>query len=128
MGNWSGVLAVGCGAAVGAWMRWGLGLLLNPLFGGLPLGTLAANLIGGFAMGAVLAWVQAVPELTVATRLFLTTGLLGGLTTFSAFSGEVFQMLQRQDWGWATGAVLLHVGGSLLMTFAGWTAVQAAMR
>jgi fluoride exporter len=117
--------AVGGGAAIGAWMRWGLGILLNPVLAGMPLGTLAANLIGGYMMGLALGLMHAWPELSSATRLLLTTGFLGGLTTFSSFSGEVFGMLQRQSYGWAAGAIALHVCGSLLMTGLGWMTFQA---
>src|SRR5690606_11015497 len=80
--------AVGLGAALGAWLRWGLGLLLNPLFATLPLGTLVANLAGGGLMGLALAFIQSGAPLAPALKLFLTTGLLGGLTTFSTFSAE----------------------------------------
>ncbi|GAA5179555.1 fluoride efflux transporter CrcB [Niveibacterium umoris] len=119
------LIAVGGGAALGAWARWGLGMLLNPLFAGFPLGTLAANLIGGFLMGLALALIQFVPELPVALRLLATTGFLGGLTTFSSFSGEVFQLFERQAVGMALVAIATHVGGSLLMTWAGWSLFQA---
>ncbi|GAA5160387.1 fluoride efflux transporter CrcB [Viridibacterium curvum] len=116
---------IGAGAALGAWARWGLGLFLNPLLAAMPLGTLAANLIGGFLMGLALAWINALPELSPAIRLLVTTGFLGGLTTFSSFSGEVFQMLQRGALGWALAAIALHVCGSLAMTGLGWWSFQA---
>lgn len=119
------LLAIGGGAAVGAWLRWGLGLWLNPLFKGFPLGTLAANLSGGFLMGVALAIIHALPEMPTAYRLLLTTGFLGGLTTFSSFSAEVFQLFERQAVGMAAMAIASHVAGSLLMTWAGWAMVQA---
>jgi CrcB protein len=78
-------LAVGGGAALGAWLRWGLGLALNPVFGGFPLGTWVANLVGGLLMGVALAVFQSLPELPPHLKLLCTTGFLGGLTTFSSF-------------------------------------------
>ena len=120
MNTWVNLGVIGFGAATGAWLRWGLGLALNPLFAGMPLGTLSANLIGGYLMGVVLALIAAVPEMSVPMRLMLTTGFLGGLTTFSSFSGEVFHMFQRQDYGWAMATIALHVCGSLAMTAFGW--------
>lgn len=114
------LMAVGFGAAVGAWLRWGLSLALNPLFAGFPLGTLAANLIGGLLMGVALAMLQAVPELPAHMRLLLTTGFLGGLTTFSSFSGEVFALFESGETGWAVVAVASHVIGSLALTAFGW--------
>lgn len=117
--------AIGLGAAVGAWLRWGLGLLLNPLFLAVPLGTLAANLLGGLLMGAALAWIHAVPEMSPTLRLLLTTGFLGGLTTFSTFSAEGLHLVQRGEWGWLALHTLLHVAGSLAMAWAGYAAFNA---
>ncbi|MEN3069246.1 fluoride efflux transporter CrcB [Uliginosibacterium sediminicola] len=125
---WLNLGVIGAGAAVGAWARWLLGLALNPLLGALPLGTLAANLIGGYLMGVALAFMGAWPEMPMALRLLLTTGFLGGLTTFSSFSGEVFQMFQRQQIGWALAAIAVHVCGSLLMTALGWWSYLAITR
>ncbi|MBX3694474.1 MAG: fluoride efflux transporter CrcB [Steroidobacteraceae bacterium] len=120
--NW---LAVGVGAALGAWGRHALGILLNPLLRPLPLGTLAANLVGGFLMGMVMAWLMRVPTVSPELRLFITTGFLGGLTTFSAFSGETVALLLREEYLWAFGAITLHLGGSIAMTFAGYFLMQA---
>ena len=113
-------IAVGAGAALGAWTRWGLSLALNPLFAGFPLGTLAANLIGGLLMGVALAVLQAMPELPAHLRLLVTTGFLGGLTTFSSFSGESVLLLQRGEVGWALAHTLLHLLGSILFCVAGF--------
>lgn len=118
-------VAVGAGAAIGAWLRWGLGLWMNPWFVTLPLGTLAANLVGGALMGAVLALVHTLPALSPALKLFLTTGLLGGLTTFSTFSAEGLHLLQRGEWGWLALHMLAHVAGSLAMAWAGYTLVMS---
>ena len=108
--NLAAFAAVGAGAACGAWLRWWLGVWLNPVFALVPLGTLAANLLGGLLMGVALAAVQAWPTLSPALKLLLTTGLLGGLTTFSAFSGESLQLLQRG----AGALALLHAAGHVL--------------
>lgn len=123
--NFSAFAAVGAGAACGAWLRWGLGVWLNPLFAAIPLGTLAANLVGGLMMGVALAAVHAWPSLSPALKLLLTTGLLGGLTTFSTFSAEAFHLAQRGAWGWFAGHMALHVAGSVLMTWAGYSLFEA---
>jgi CrcB protein len=112
-------LAVGSGAALGAWLRWGLGLWLNPQHAILPLGTVAANLIGGYGVGLAVAWFVDAPGLAPEWRLFVITGLLGGLTTFSTFSAETVQMLLRQQYGWALATVAVHVLGSFSMTILG---------
>lgn len=114
--NPSAFLAVGLGAALGAWLRWGLGLALNGLFPLIPLGTLAANLIGGFFIGVAINFFHLETALAPELRLFITTGLLGGLTTFSTFSAEVVNLIQRTEYVWALGAAGLHLGGSLLCT------------
>jgi fluoride exporter len=115
---WLNLLAVGCGAALGAWMRWGFGLWLNPVFPTVALGTVTANLLGGFLMGIVMSAADPL-GLAPATRLLLTTGFLGGLTTFSTFSAETTTLLLRHQYAWACLAVAVHVGGSLLLTGAG---------
>jgi CrcB protein len=112
-------LAIGCGGAIGCWLRWGLGLWLNPSHAVMPMGTLAANLIGGYGIGLALAWFAQQPGLSPEWRLFVITGLLGGLTTFSTFSLETAQMLLRQQYGWALGTVAIHVVGSVAMTLLG---------
>jgi len=114
-----GLLAVGGGAAVGAWMRWWLGILLNPVFPTLPLGTLAANMIGGLLMGFAMGLVAHYESLPVEVRLLVMTGFLGGLTTFSTFSAETVTLLARQQFGWAALIVLAHLTGSILMTLSG---------
>lgn len=123
--GWTAFAAIGAGAAVGAWLRWGLGLLLNPVFVSLPLGTLVANLVGGFFMGGMLALVQAVPAMSPLLKLMLTTGLLGGLTTFSTFSAEGLHLMQRGEWGWLATHTVAHVAGSLFMAWAGYTLFNA---
>lgn len=115
-------IAVGLGAAIGAWARWGLGLLLNASI--IPIGTLAANLIGGYLMGLAFAGLVHLPQLSSEMKLFITTGFLGGLTTFSTFSAEAFHLMHREQYGFAIAHVLLHVLGSLLMTALGYFTVQ----
>jgi fluoride exporter len=110
-------LAVGVGAALGAWIRWGLGLVLNASI--LPLGTLIANLGGGLLMGIALAYFVATPAQN-ELRLLVMTGFLGGLTTFSAFSAEAFNLLQKQEYAWASVHILSHVLGALVMTAIGF--------
>ena len=125
--NGIGFFAIGVGAALGAWMRWVLGIWLNPVVVNVPMGTLASNLIGGYLVGAAIAVFHLHVELSPELRLFIITGFLGGLTTFSSFSAEVVALIQRAEWGWAIGAVGLHVGGSLLMTLFGiWTIQRLA--
>jgi fluoride exporter len=114
-------LAVGSGAALGAWARWGLGIALNASI--LPLGTLIANLGGGLLMGMAMAYfMNTAAENTL--RLLVMTGFLGGLTTFSAFSAEAFNFLQKQQYAWAASHILSHVVGSLLMTAMGFAVVH----
>ena len=112
------VIAISIGAAVGALGRWGLGLWLTP-GGVIPWGTLAANLIGGYLIGICIAVFQAMPQIDPVWRLLLVTGFLGGLTTFSSFSAEVVIFMTEQRYGLALLTALIHVTGSLLLTFAG---------
>jgi len=112
-------LAVGFGAAIGAWLRWGLGLWLNPSLTELPPGTLAANLIGGYLVGIAVAFFMQHPGLSPEWRLFIITGFLGGLTTFSTFSAETVTLLMRGQYAWGTTIIAAHLGGSLLMTVLG---------
>jgi CrcB protein len=122
--NWGGLLAVGGGAALGAWSRWGLGLWLNALVPQLPLGTLTANLIGGYLVGLALAWFALVEGGPPELRLLVVTGFLGGLTTFSTFSAEATGLLARQQFGWAAAHIALHLGGSLLATALGFATLR----
>ena len=107
------------GGAFGASLRWGIGLLLSPLFAALPLGTLAVNWLGSFLMGCLLPVGTHALPLSDYARLFFITGFLGSLTTFSTFSGEVTLMLTNGQYGWMGGAILLHVVGSIIMTLLG---------
>jgi CrcB protein len=113
------VLSVFAGAGLGALLRWFLGLRLNPIFPTVPLGTLAANLLGGLLVGLAIAWLHRHPGLAPEIRLLVITGFLGGLTTFSTFSAEVADLLLRGQYLWGLGAAAAHLAGSLTMTFAG---------
>lgn len=99
------------GGAIGAGLRYLAGLALPPR-GGFPLATLAVNLFGGFAMGMLAAWLMRGSDNDMI-RLFLGVGVLGGFTTFSAFSLESFQMIERGQWGLAAAYVALSAGGSI---------------
>jgi CrcB protein len=123
---WFSLLVIGIGAILGAWARWGLGLLLNPTFPTLPLGTLAANLSGGFIIGVMMALADPL-NIPPAMRLLVTTGFLGALTTFSTFSAETMTLLLRAQYAWALGAAAAHLGGSLLMTAAGILLVRSIL-
>jgi CrcB protein len=124
---WTQFAAVGVGAACGAWLRWGFSLLLNPIFPTLPLGTLTANLVGGFLIGVVMGIAEPI-HLSVTLRLLLVTGFLGGLTTFSTFSAETMNLMLKGDYGWGLAVVVTHLIGSLALTGAGALLARAALR
>jgi CrcB protein len=113
------IAAVGLGAALGAWLRWGLGHWFNPVIPALPLGTLASNLIGGYLIGVAIEYFAQHGGLSAEARLFIITGFLGGLTTFSTFSAEAVTLLARSQFGWATLLISGHLVGSLAMTVLG---------
>lgn len=121
----AGLLAVGIGAVLGAWMRWGLSVWLNARAPEFPLGTLASNLIGGYVVGFAVAYFAARHDLAPEFRLFVVTGFLGALTTFSTFSSEVTQLLLRGEYVAGGGLALAHVAGSLLLTIAGLATFRA---
>jgi len=120
-----GIVAVGIGSALGAWLRWGLSTWLNPRVPHFPLGTLAANLVGGYLVGFAVAYFAARHDLSPELRLFAITGFLGGLTTFSTFSSEVTQLLLRGEY-WTGGTLALtHLVGSVVLTIAGIASFRA---
>ena len=121
----AGIVAVGIGAALGAWLRWALAVALNARVAHFPLGTLAANLIGGYLVGFAVAYFEARHDLPPEMRLLATTGFLGGLTTFSTFSAEVVQLLARGEYATGGGLALAHLAGSLLLTVAGFATFRA---
>ena len=119
------ILAVGFGAALGAWARWLLGLALNPLVIALPLGTLAANVIGGYLVGVAVGLFHLNSHYPLAWKLFAITGFLGGLTTFSTFSAEVVERLLAGQPALAIGLSMVHLAGSLTATYLGLLTVGA---
>jgi CrcB protein len=121
-------LAVGFGAFAGALLRWLFGIVLNPILPVLPLGTLAANLLGGLVIGAALGVFNQFQSLPLELRLLITTGFCGGLTTFSTFSAETVTLLLRQQYGWSALIIAAHVVGSLAMTLAGIGIVRLILR
>jgi CrcB protein len=118
-------LAVALGATLGAWLRWGLSAAMNAMHHQLPLGTLAANLGGGYMIGLAVAFFASYPSLSPEWRLFAVTGFLGGLTTFSAFSAEAMVLLQRGEYAWALGHSALHLFGSIAFCIAGFATYRA---
>ena len=118
-------LAIGFGAALGAWARWLLGLMLNPLLIALPLGTLAANVIGGYLIGVAVGVFHLNSHFPLAWKLFAITGFLGGLTTFSTFSAEVVERLLAGQPGLGIGLATVHLAGSLIATYLGLLTVGA---
>ena len=116
--------AVGIGAAFGAWLRWWFGIVLNPVFPTLPFGTLAANLLGGYLVGVAVAFFSEHAGLPPEARLFVITGFMGGLTTFSTFSAEAVTLITRGEYLWAFAHSAIHLGGSLVMTVLGMLTVS----
>ena len=114
--------AVAIGASTGALLRWGAGLWLNAHWSGFPLGTLLVNLVGGLLIGMSLEWFGRMPDEML--RLLLVTGFLGGLTTFSAFSGESLAMLHRGEFGMALAHTGAHVLGALAAAGVGLRLMQ----
>lgn len=113
------ILAISIGSALGALLRWQLGLKFNEYLPTLPLGTLAANIIGGYIIGVAVAFFAHASDVPMAWRLFIITGFCGGLTTFSTFSAEIVNLLQAGRIGWAVLSIVAHLSGSLLATVLG---------
>ena len=124
--HWGSFAAVGIGAALGAWLRWGLAHAFNALWPQLPPGTLLANLAGAYLVGIALGWFALDPAVPLPLRLLLVTGFLGSFTTFSAFSAEAVGLLSRQQYAWAAAHITMHVGGSLLATALGFATLRMA--
>lgn len=119
------IIAIGVGASIGAVARWMLGTALNALFPTIPPGTLVANLIGAYLIGIAIAYSANNAALPAEWRLFVITGFLGGLTTFSTFSAEVTTLLQEGRLAWAGAEIAVHVAGSVAMTVLGLATVTA---
>ena len=113
------IFLVSAGAAIGASLRWGLGLWLNSLFSSLAFGTLVANFIGCFLMGILVAVFWMFPQFSPEWRLFLVTGFLGALTTFSSFSGEVIELFFKEEWVNGLFVLVSHLIGCLIFTALG---------
>jgi len=123
----AGFAAVGVGAALGAWLRWALGLALNHVLPLFPLGTLLANLVGGYLIGVSMGWIAQTGAMSPELRLFVITGFLGGLTTFSTFSAESLSLLQTGRYEVALLHVAGHLAGSILLTLLGFWTVRAVL-
>ncbi len=113
------LVAIGVGAAGGAWLRWGLGVALNAVLPNIPLGTFFANMTGGFLIGLAVEFFSQNVQLPTEWKLFFITGFLGALTTFSSFSAEAVHLLQTGRAGWMLLLIGMHVIGSILMTIIG---------
>ncbi len=122
---WLSIFAIFFGAGFGALLRAGFNFLGVGSASMIPLGTLLSNLVGGYLIGIAIAFFGNNPNLTPEWRLFVITGFLGGLTTFSSFSAEVVTLMQRGEITWALGTALLHLVGSLVLTFLGILTYQA---
>ncbi|MDT8999247.1 fluoride efflux transporter CrcB [Paucibacter sp. APW11] len=116
------MLAIAAGASIGALARWAAGLWFNASWPGFPLGTLLVNVAGGLMAGMALEWFGRTPDELL--RLLIVTGFLGGLTTFSSFSGESLTLLQRGQFAMALTHTSVHVLGSLAAAAAGLRLMQ----
>jgi CrcB protein len=115
-------LYIGLAGAMGAWARWGIGILLNTIHPVIPFGTLTVNLIGGYLMGVSMGTFELFSDLSPDLKLIINIGFLGGLTTFSAFTAEVFELLQKNELVSSLTLIALHVIGSL-MAYLGWLSI-----
>jgi len=122
---WLSILAIFFGAGLGALLRAGFNFLSVSAASIIPLGTLLSNMVGGYLVGLAVAFFGNNPQLSPEWRLLVVTGFLGGLTTFSSFSAEVVALIQRGEFTWALGTAMLHLVGSLLLTFLGILTYQA---
>lgn len=124
----SAIFGIAGGAALGALLRWVLGTNLNPIWPAIPLGTVAANLIGGLLIGVASEFFVNHGGLSPVWRLFIITGFMGGLTTFSTFSLEVSVLLQQRELALAALQIGVHVAGSIALTLVGIGFVQYLAR
>ena len=116
-------LYIGVAAAIGGWSRWGIGILLDTLHPIFPIGTLTVNLVGGYLMGVSMGLFEFFSDLSPDLKLIINIGFLGGLTTFSAFTAEIFQLLQKNELVSSLTLIALHVAGSILMAYLGWLTI-----
>jgi CrcB protein len=122
---WPSILAIFCGAGLGALLRAGFNFATVSVAATLPLGTFISNMVGGYMIGIAMAFFGNNPNLSPEWKLFVITGFLGGLTTFSSFSAEVVAFIERGELAWALGTALLHLLGSIALTFIGILTYQA---
>ncbi len=122
---WPSILAIFCGAGLGALLRAGFNFATVSVTSALPLGTFISNMVGGYMIGIAMAFFGNNPNLSPEWKLFVITGFLGGLTTFSSFSAEVVAFIERGELAWALGTALLHLLGSIALTFMGILTYQA---
>jgi len=120
-------ISIFIGAGLGALLRWWFNLRLNATFEHIPLGTLTANLVGGYLIGVAAAFFMIRADLPPQWRLFVMTGFMGGLTTFSTFSVEVVSLMARMEFGWALGLAAVHLVGSLVLTALGMWTIRVLM-
>lgn len=118
-------LAIAIGAAMGAILRWQLTLRMATVLQQFPMGTLVANLVGGFLAGVASAFFASHPGLPPQWRLLAVTGFLGGLTTFSTFSAESMDLLQKGAYLLALTHIAVHLFGSILLCIAGFASYRA---
>jgi CrcB protein len=123
---WRSIVVISVGASCGALLRWWFGTRFNAVFPTIPLGTLASNLVGGYIIGVAVAFFASYSSVAPEWRLLIMTGFCGGLTTFSTFSAELATLVQQGRTLWTCGAIMVHVCGSVLMTFAGMGTVAWA--
>ena len=120
-------LIVFLGAGIGGALRHGVNVAAARLFGsGLPLGTFIVNVVGSFAMGLLAGFFVHRAGVPQHLRLFLTTGILGGLTTFSTFSLDAALLVERHAFGAAAGYVVGSVAASLAALFFGLAVFRSA--
>ncbi len=119
---------IGFSAAIGAWMRWLIGAGMLAMFPGMPLGSLVVNLLGGFFMGLSIAFLQITTNISDEIRLIINVGFLGGLTTFSAYTADLFELMQKGELGLALLFMITHVIGALVLCYAGYYCVSLSLR
>ncbi|MFM7810496.1 MAG: fluoride efflux transporter CrcB [Acinetobacter junii] len=117
------LISIALGSILGAWLRWLIGLKLNPIFPAIPLGTVIVNFIGGFIIGFAISYFSQ-SALSPNYKLFVITGFCGALTTFSTFSAEIITLLQQGKLSYAVAAIVIHVIGSLVFTLIGMSLHQ----
>lgn len=120
-----GYLIVFVGAGIGGMARHGINILALRVLGpGFPAGTLAVNILGSLVMGLLIGWFAHKLDPGQSWRLFLTTGILGGFTTFSTFSLDAALLIERGQMGLAALYILVSVGAGVAGLFAGISLIR----